>query len=448
MGPRLHWFPEGVRVEALAEVLVGMANAQGGTVLLGVSPRGGHVQGVDDVPAALDTVFQAALRADPPLVLPMPQSEQVAGGTLLVIQVPRGLPHVYSLDGRYLIRRGRRTVPLPARDLHRLLVERGEVLFESRVPPEATLDDLDEDAVADYLERLHLPLPETPHQVLLRRGCLRQEGGQLRPTYAALLLFGRHPQRWLPNAGVLAARFPDVVMADAFLKQEIGGTLPEQIRQAEAFVRQNVPQRAQLVGLERRETPAFPPEAVRELLVNAVAHRDYNLQGDNVRLLLFADRLEVHSPGGLPGPVTLDNLLEARFSRNPVIVQVLSDLGFVERLGYGLKRVLRLTRQYGLPAPRFEEVGGSFRVTLLSAETPLRVPDLSAYRDLGLNERQQRALAHLLQHGRITNREYRALNPEVHPETARRDLNDMVSRGLLVRVGDKRGTYYLLKKQP
>jgi predicted HTH transcriptional regulator len=143
-----------------------------------------------------------------------------------------------------------------------------------------------------------------------------------------------------------------------------GGTLPEQLRLAEAFVRENVRNVVRLVSFTHEETSEYPLAAVRELLVNAIVHRDYNVQGDNIHLNIFADRIEVHSPGGLPEPVNFGNLLEARFSRNAVIVQALSDLGYVERLGYGLNRVVEVVRQNGLQAPKFEEVAGTFRVTL------------------------------------------------------------------------------------
>ena len=186
------------------------------------------------------------------------------------------------------------------------------------------------------------------------------------------------------------------------------------------------------------------------MLVNAVAHRDYNAQGDNIHLFLFSDRIEIHSPGGLPGPVTLQNLLEARFSRNAVIAQVLSDLGYVERLGYGLNRVMNVMRQNGLRPPRFEEIAHSFRVTLfgdaLFSASPAEATGLQAYAELDLNPRQQILLAFLLARKRITNREYQELAPDVHAETLRRDLADLVGRGLLIKVGDKRATYYILKK--
>ena len=456
MGLNVHWFPADVSAARLASVLVGMANTAGGTVLLGIAPRSAQVQGIPDTAEAQDRVFQAALLADPSLVLPLPRLQTIDQRQVLCITVPPGLPHVYCLDGRYLGREGAQTNPLPARRLRQLLVERGVLQFETQIPPHASLDDLDPQKVTAYVKALNLSGEEPIEELLLRRGCLgfsdeKSRVGaaesSLRPNYAGLLLFGKEPQRWLPNVTILAARFSGASLADRFLKQEIAGTLPEQIRQAEAFVRQNLRSVVRLVGLAHQETPEYPLEAVRELLVNAVAHRDYNLQGDNIHLNIYSDRLEVHSPGGLPGPVTLQNLLEARFSRNAVIVQALSDLGFVERLGYGLNRVLEVLRQNNLRPPLFEETSGTFRVTLFGATAQPPLDDLQAYQDLELNSRQEAALGFLFAHRRITNRDYQELCPEVHAETLRRDLSNLVERGLLVKVGDKRATYYLLKKR-
>jgi ATP-dependent DNA helicase RecG len=111
----LHWFPEDVPATRLAATLVGMANTDGGTILLGISPRAGQIQGVRDPEEMIDRIFQAALLADPPLVLPIPRSEIIEGVAILRVTVPPGLPHVYSLEGRYLGRSGKQETPLPAR---------------------------------------------------------------------------------------------------------------------------------------------------------------------------------------------------------------------------------------------------------------------------------------------------------------------------------------------
>ena len=467
MGQELHWFPEDVPLSRLAGALVGMANSHGGTVLIGIAPRAGEVIGLKDTETALDRVFQAALLVDPALVLPIPQRLLVQspdGGparTILWVTVPTGLPHVYSLDGRFLGRERSQTNPLPARQLRGLLIERGAVQFEARIPLDTTLDDLDPLQVQAYREQVVqaglLPGSLTAEELLLRRGCLKRVDGQLQPTYAAILLFGRYPQQWLPNATILAGRFPGLTLSDVYLKQDISGPLPEQLRQAEAFVQSNLKSVVRMFGLTHQELPEYPVEAVRELLVNAVAHRDYNLQGDNTHLYIFSDRLEVQSPGGLPGPVTLENLFEARFARNVVITQVLSDLGFVERLGYGLDRVLESMQKARLPAPHFEETSGSFRVTLANSSDVMSSDqvsvyhteaDLSLYQSLELNPRQQMALAYLVRSQRITSHQYQGLCQNVHPETLRRDLVDLVSRGILLKIGDKRATYYILKKLP
>ncbi|MCU0485033.1 MAG: putative DNA binding domain-containing protein [Anaerolineales bacterium] len=451
MGATLHWFPEDVSATRLATILVGMANTDGGLVILGVAPRGREIHGISRVEELQDRVFQSSLLADPPLVLPLPVLLPVQHTRVLLVQVPAGLPHVYSLDGRFWGREGAQTNPLSARRLRQLLVERGVVQFESRVPPDAGLVDLDLSQVNAYLQACNLAA-ETWEDVLLRRGCLIQVDGELRPTYAGLLLFGRFPQRWLPNATLLAARFAGESFTDQFIKQEISGSLVQQLRQAETFLRDQLRSVVRMLGLAHDEVLEYPFEAVRELLVNAVAHRDYNVQGDNIHLNIFSDRLEIQSPGVLPGPVNLSNLLQARFSRNAVITQVLSDLGYVERLGYGLDRVVEVLRQQHMRLPKFEEFAGTFRVTLFNdlpaGSKAAALFDLSAYAELGLNPRQQAALVFLARSKRITNREYQDLCPDVHAETLRRDLAALVELGLLIKVGDKRATYYILKHVP
>ena len=459
MGPSLQWFPEDVSVSSLATALVGMANSDGGTVILGISPRVGELLGVNDPEAACERVFRAAILADPTLVLPIPrQVTTLRAGmskpvNLMVIDVPAGLPHVYMLDGRYFGREGTQTNPLPARQLYKLLHQRGTVQFESRVIPEASLSDLDEDIVMTYSHNIGNVPPgnlEKSYDFLVRRGCLRRAGDELQLTYAALLLFGRFPQQWLPNATILAGRFPGGALSDEYSKRDITGNLPNQLRQAEEFIRANLRTVVRLVGLQHQESPEYPFDAVRELMVNAVAHRDYNLQGDNIHLNIFANRLEISSPGTLPGPVTLKNLLEARFARNAVLSQVLSDLGFVERLGYGLDRVVEVTRHAGLLPPQFEETSGTFRVTLFASQPGVHsdgsLLDLSSYMVLNLNPRQQIALTQLAQNKRISSHEYQSLCPDVHAETLRRDLADLVSKGIAIKVGDKKATYYILKR--
>ena len=446
-GEHVAFARETATVSKLAETLVAFANAGGGTLLVGLDPRSGKPTGLQDPEATADRALQAALSADPPLIIPLPEVAEREEGPVLAITVPPGLPHVYSLRGKYLVRDGARNRPLAPRQLRRLLMERGAVSFEALVPDDARLEDLDWERAESYLAGLGSMPSGNREEALLQRGCLAKRDGEFLPTYAGLLLFGMEPQRWVRSSMILVVRYAGTSMGDIFVRDEIHGTLPEQIRRAEAFVLDNMRRGVRLLGLERIEETEYPVEAIREAIVNAIAHRDYRIRGDEIRVLMFGDRIEFYSPGRLPGHITVDNLVEERFSRNEIIVQILSDMGFIERLGYGIDRMIRLMTRAGLPAPRFEETTAGFQVTLAGHGASLigEQADALRWRQAGLNERQEQALAYLVEKGRITNREYQGLCPDVSPETIRRDLADLVQKDLLLKIGEKRATYYIFK---
>ena len=248
-------------------------------------------------------------------------------------------------------------------------------------------------------------------------------------------------------------------MSDTFSRQDLQGTLPDQIRRAETFLVDHLRKGVQLGStMARQENFEYPLEAARELVVNAVAHRDYSVRGDGIRLFMFRDRMEITNPGQLAGPVTVANIRDERFSRNPAIVQVLSDMGFIERLGYGVDRVIDLMQQQNLNNPEFLETGGGFQVILrntqvtdqpvLDSEVPEIIHIRGKYEGREINPRQEAALIFLNTPGntRITNSDLQQLCPDVHAETIRRDLVDLVTKDILQKMGQKRGSYYILKR--
>jgi len=448
-GERVVFAPPHTAAAKLAESLAALANGHGGALVVGVTASG-RVVGVaeDDLRAEQENLQAAALMPTPPLILPLPRTVEYQGKQLCIYEVPPGLPHVFSLNGRYLVRagNGNHNRLLTAGELSSLLLERSEAGFEARPAPGATLDDLDPAQVEDYANVLGPAGNANREKLLLARGCLTETSDGLVPTNAGILLFGHEPQRFFRNADVVLVRYRGPRMGDEFLRQDAGGTLPAQIRQAEAFVMANMRRGVRLRGFARDETTEYPIQVVREALVNAIAHRDYSIRGEGIRVLLFSDHMEVYSPGRLPGHVTLDNMVTERFSRNEAIVQALAALGYVERLGYGIDRMMAAMAEAGLPAPVFEETVAGFRVTLrgrgddiVSAE---RTPRWS---NAQLTPRQEGALAYVIEHGSITNREFRELYPDISDETVRRDLAELVDKGLIMKVGDRRATYYILK---
>jgi ATP-dependent DNA helicase RecG len=454
---RVDWLSESASIDAIAAILSAMANTHGGTLLVGVSGPTGAVTGVRDADKVQDRVLQAALAIDPPLFIPMPRVIRWGDKPIVVAHIPPGMPHIYAHDGRYLQRMGADMTPLKPRDLRRLIIERGEVSFETEIARGASLDDLDWEQAKQYAAALGSVGDANIETILQRRGCLVKQDGRLRPTHAGILLFGKDPQRYVRGAEITAVRFAGESMSDHFTRQDIGGALPDQIRKAETFLRDHLRKSASLgTAMTRSETLEYPIEAARELVINAVAHRDYSIVGDGIRLYIYRGRMEVTSPGGLPGPVTIENIKDERFSRNPIIVQVLSDLRFIERLGYGVDRVYDLMDARRLRAPEFTETAGGFRVTLYNAsahstDAPPPTEDAPGftgkYNGIPVNPRQEAALLFLQKGPRITNSELQELCPDVHPETIRRDLADLVTKDILKKLGQKRGSYYVLKTE-
>ncbi|MFV9507841.1 MAG: ATP-binding protein [Oscillochloridaceae bacterium umkhey_bin13] len=458
-GPHLALVRERVRLEEVAETLAAFANGAGGTLVVGVHAGRGkpRPEGLADPLAACELLLEAALACSPPLVLPLPQIVTLEDLRMLVATVPAGLAQVYAFHGKYLRRVGAANQPLAPDALRRLLIERGDISWERSVPTGLSLDALDPTKINAYVQRLGPAADdEDPLALLVRRGCLVRTSPAAalanpvlayQPTNAGLLLFAHEIEAHFPQAEVTLVRYQGRDSADSFEREDIRATLPEAVRRAERWLMEQMRKGSRMIGLEREDWTQFPPAAVREALVNAVAHRDYSVRGEGIRVALFSDRLEVYSPGRLPGHVTLQNLVAERYSRNECVVQVLADYGLIERLGYGIDRMLRQMEQAGLPPPSFRETAAGFLVTLQGQpQADLATPtDTRAWARLGLNERQIAAMLQVTHEHRITSRDLQERYPEVSAESIRRDLADLVERGLLLKVGDKRATYYILK---
>ncbi|MFM8319610.1 MAG: ATP-binding protein [Chloroflexota bacterium] len=196
-----------------------------------------------------------------------------------------------------------------------------------------------------------------------------------------------------------------------------------------------------------RNIPEYPEEALREALINAIAHRDYSpyMLGSQVRIEMFADRMEIMTPGGLFGPVTEANLESTQSTRNQLLVRLLSEIGLVENRGSGIDAMLSALRDAHLEPPRFQDTRTYFTVTfsnqsLLDPET---VAWLNRYANLLLNPRQRTALAYLYSHKQITNPDYCRLN-NVDSQVAARELRGLVDAGVVAMYGTRRWAFYAL----
>jgi len=458
-----HERPSGVRLKRrkaagvardIAETLSAMANADGGTLLLGVEDDK-TVTGVDypdDKLALFRQATQNLLR--PPLKARLTELMH-EGHLVLALEVdPSPVPHQLT-DGRYLLRVRDQNMPFPADQIAILKSAKASGQYERQFAHEARFEDLDPDLLARFVQ--HLGDPRPAEEILYRDYRLIDfQNGRPRLTLAALLLFARDPMRWHPRCGIDFVKFEGTERRygpelNVVRRARIEYPLFRLIDEAFELIKEHVRERTVLHDLFFVERFEYPTFAWQETIVNAVAHRDYSLTGTPTEVWMFDDRLEVRSPGELPGPVTLERLLRrerVHFSRNPLLVRVLTDLGYMRDLGEGIPRMFEVMERSYLRPPEFGQDGFMFQVTLRNTPVyDLQIQRwLAQFADYPLNQRQRRILAYAHQHGRaFTNHAYQKMN-EVDRDLAYREIQEMIGLGIVTRPSGRYSrTYFVVE---
>ena len=378
-----------IQSQEFARELVALANLEGGRLLLGVEDDG-SVSGISRPPDKLEEwVMNACRDKIRPGLIPFYEliRDIEPGKDVAVVRVSRGLD-VHTLwhnhKNAYFIRVGTQSREPSPEELGRLFQQRGNFRAELRPVSGVKFADLDVRRLKDYfahVRRQQVPgdADDEAWQTLLFNTEIMVEDGI---TVSGVLLFGRTPNRFLPQAGIDAAAFPGVnkdyaARERAALRGPMVPLLNDAdelvesglVEQALAFVQRNV---AVVGGLEegggRREArPAYPAEAVREAIVNALVHRDYLLSSTDIELSIYEDRLEVVSPGRLPNGITPARMLTGcRASRNQLIKDVMRDYRYLEHSGMGVPRkIVKCMREHNETEPVLIEDGERFTVRLL-----------------------------------------------------------------------------------
>lgn len=265
---------------------------------------------------------------------------------------------------------------------------------------------------------------------------------------AAAVLFAERPDEFIPGARVQLVRRegtgpgPGPVAA----REECAGPLVNLLECCERFIGRHTRRYEVVTGLRRQALPEYPAPVVREAVLNALAHRDYNLSGATVDVTIWDDRLEVQSPGALPGHITEENMRYEHYSRNRRIMRVLKGLGLVEEYGDGVDRMFIEMEARLMEPPLFAAAADSVTVTLRNRFV-VSVEDqvwLSLIRDTDLTVAERRILVAIRARGAISPRHVRAVLPG---EDARALLSGAVAKGLLVRRGDRGGSRYELSDE-
>lgn len=378
-----------IQNQDFARELVALVNLEGGVLLLGVEDDGS----ISGITRPIDKLEEWVMNACRDKIRPglIPFYELIRdvepGKDVAVVRVSRGLD-VHTLwhnnKNAYFIRVGTQSREPSPEELGRLFQQRGNFRAELRPVSGAKFSDLDLRRLKDYFSHVRRQdVPEDTDEAgwttLLFNTEIMVEDGI---TVSGVLLFGRTPNRFLPQAGIDAAAFPGVnkdyaARERASLRGPMVPLLSSAdeivesglVEQALAFVQRNVAVTGGLDdgGARREERSAYPPEAVREALVNALVHRDYLLSSTDVELSIYDDRLEVMSPGRLPNGITPTRMLTGcRASRNQLIKDVMRDYRYLEHSGMGVPRkIVKCMREHNGTEPVLIEDGERFTVRLL-----------------------------------------------------------------------------------
>lgn len=352
----------------LANSMIGFANADGGIIVVGL--WGGTVEGVDAVGGRVLEWQQAALDFTVPAVpcrTRLVECMNSRGGFdhLFVAEIETSEKvHCNRRDDVFL-RVGDENRRLTFGQRQELLYDKGQATFESTVVDGAERDDLDELLLHSYAEAVNHPDPD---RLLAARGLTTRSGGL---TVAAVLLFGAHPQLWLPEASVRVLRYQGTERGSGARQRllddvRIEGPIPVQLVEARKKIFELLPTRRALAASGRFERIGLiPHDAWLEGLVNAVIHRSYSISGDHIRVEIFDNRIEIESPGRFPGIAQARDPLEiTRFARNPRVARVCADLAFGQELGEGIRRMFEEMSLAGLADPSYHQTAGSVRLTL------------------------------------------------------------------------------------
>lgn len=255
------------------------------------------------------------------------------------------------------------------------------------------------------------------------------------PTIAGALIFAKNKPQQFPALSryiIRCVRYKgSSVSTDIIDKSDIDGTLDKQIDDMQKFILRNIKLSAQIIGTRRVERYEYPEQAIREIVANAVIHRDYKITGTYAQVNVFEDRIEVFNPGCLPPGITVENIKDAQASRNEVIAALLKDLDYLEEYGRGIDIVFNKMREWGLLEPLFKNTANSFKVILPG-------PKLSK-----LNERQIKIWEYLVEKERITSRDCDILLFQIPRATINHDLQRLQEIGLIKQMGEARSTYYV-----
>lgn len=359
----------------IAAEITALANTEGGTIIFGVKDNG-EIKGLDKVKKIEETIMNLVRQnIYPPLTVEF-LALKLQNKMVAAIDVPKGIGRPYQTNkGVFYIRVGTTKRKATFDEIYRSAQDAGRINYDLTPVTGTSIKSIDEFRVNQYYKKVFgrdlYSESLSSQQLMINLDILSAQGGPsdergIRATVGGLLLFGNNLQKDLPGAYITVVRYLGKEVTSEILdRQDFLGALPEQVDGAFNFIKRNMSVSSAFDGLKRIDQPEYPLEAVRELIANAAVHRNYSIQGSQIRIFMFNDRMWVSSPGRLPNTINLENIKYKKFIRNQFITRFMLNLGYIEMIGSGIMKVIILMKQQNQTEPKFELFDEEFRVTLL-----------------------------------------------------------------------------------
>ncbi len=344
--------------QQIVKTVVAFCNHFGGKLILGIDDDR-EIIGLpeDSIEDLMDALQKSIYQSATPTILPLIYTQRLGEKVVLVIEASSGMNKPYfvtalGLNAGVFIRAGAHTVKADAGFI-RELAWRSKGLSVDEMPVYgANPDEINLEIFKAYLdENRHTFKTEKIQDQLRHYRLIIEEHGKTYPTLAGLLLFGKSPDRYYPEAFIICSHFSGIADRNALASLDCMGTLMSQVNAAIQFVISRLNHAFEIKKIQRTEQLEIPEIAIREMIINAVVHRDYSLPGP-IKISIFDDRIEIFSPGGFPGPISVDHLeMGVTYIRNHVICRIFREAGYIEKLGSGFLTLFKTFRERHLPKP-------------------------------------------------------------------------------------------------
>ncbi len=436
----LEWKKEIPRNDQIIKTVIGFCNQCGGKLVIGVA-NSGDIVGVPEcvIQESLEFLEKAIYEASHPAILPRIYTQRFGEKMLLIIEVTSGMNKPYfrkseGMEKGTYIRLGRSTLKATGEIINELQWQSKGLNYETLPSYRSEMADLDEKKAQSYLDhRKNQGRAKLNKSVLQSYHLLIEEHSKSYPTNLGLLLFGKRTQHFFSEAMIICSEFRGKSGRDAIASVDCEGTLFEQFEKSVSFIVSRLSKSFVIRKIKREEQLEIPEVAIREALLNAIVHRNYYIQAPT-KIAIYNDRIEFFSPGTLPGPLNLENLMAGiTYLRNPMICKIFREAGYIEKLGTGLISIFSSYQEFGLEEPKFIE-GENFVKMILPRTLQKKrrkttddlIKSLFVYSNVISIEDIQKVL-------------------KVSRQTAVRKMNVLIDKGRVTRIGKTRSVRYKLQ---